>query len=110
MSMLKKFIFQLYWYRCIIGKASRTFLRAAAYFTDVTLAEKDGQPPAAHSVILREVRPNFKKFLKENSHSNHFVQGDPLKSTPPLIFQIQNLFITSGTLRNSGPVLMRSCT
>ena len=29
---------------------------AAAAFIDVTLVEKDGQPPAAHSVILTAVR------------------------------------------------------
>ena len=55
MSMLKKFISQLYWYRCIILMRQERFLRAAAYFVDVTLAEKDGKPPAAHSVILRQV-------------------------------------------------------
>ena len=56
MSMLEKFISKMYWYRCIICIASRTFLRAPVYFTDVTLAKKDGQPPAAHSVILTAVR------------------------------------------------------
>ena len=30
---------------------------AAAAFTDVTLVEKDEQPPAAHRVILRAGRP-----------------------------------------------------
>ena len=35
---------------------------AAAAFTDVTLVEKDGQPPAANSVILRAVRPYSEIF------------------------------------------------
>ena len=35
---------------------------AAAAFIDVTLVEKDGQPPAAHSVILRAVRPYSEIF------------------------------------------------
>ena len=35
---------------------------AAAPFIDVTLVEKDGQPSAAHSVILRAVRPYSEIF------------------------------------------------
>ena len=35
---------------------------AAAAFIDVTLVEKDGQPPVAHSVILRAVRPYSEVF------------------------------------------------
>ena len=34
-----------------------------ADFTDDTLGEKVGQSPAAHSVILRAVRPSLGKFL-----------------------------------------------
>ena len=37
----------------------------AADFTYATLAEKDGQPPAAHNVMLRAVRQIFKKFLEK---------------------------------------------
>ena len=47
---------------------TRTSSRAHG-FTDVTLAEKDGQPPGAHSTILRAVGPLFRKFLNENDHT-----------------------------------------
>ena len=49
------------------------FLRATGDFTDVTRAKKDGQFPAAHSVILIVVKPTFKKFLKENGHPHPLI-------------------------------------
>ena len=45
---------------------------AAAAFIDVTLVEKDGQPSAAHSVILRAVRPYSEIFwMKPSSPPPH---------------------------------------
>ena len=51
----------------------KTSLRAAAEFTDVTLVKKDDQPPTAHSIILRAVRPYLRKFDNENYHPHSLI-------------------------------------
>ena len=57
-------------------------------FTDVTLVEKDGQSVAAHSVILRVIRPYSEIFLIKNSHPHPLVDlgnwwQPPLHISPP---------------------------
>ena len=47
--------------------------RVRVDFTDVTLVEKDEQSVAAHSVILRVVRPYSEIFFKKNSHPHPLV-------------------------------------
>ena len=42
-------------------------------FTDVTLADKDGQPSGAHNDILRAVGPQFRKLLNENGHNHPLI-------------------------------------
>ena len=43
------------------------------HFTDVTLADKDGQPSGAHNDILRAVGPQFRKLLNENGHNHPLI-------------------------------------
>ena len=51
---------------------SRTSCRVHG-FTDVTLADKDGQPSGAHNDILRAVGPQFRKLLNENGHNHPLI-------------------------------------
>ena len=56
-----------------IHQRQECVLRATGYFTDFTLTEKNGQFPAADSVILKVIKPTFKKFLKENGHPHPLI-------------------------------------
>ena len=68
---------------------------------DVTLVSKDGQPPAAHSVILSATRPMFRNILNKNTHSSIKI---PLCSRPFHI-QLNSCFLWHKLLC----LLMQSC-
>ena len=51
-------------------------LGAEAAFTDVTLVDIDRLPPAAHSIILKMVKPLFKFFLNLSSHPQPLIHPE----------------------------------
>ena len=72
MNMHEKFMCYLYWQGC-----------AAVVFIDVTLVLKDGQPPAAHSVIPSVTRPMFRTAIHLYKFTSSSGIASPLTAKAP---------------------------